>query len=380
MHAERLQSIFLAITMDDAAQNYTGLIQNIVVAVNARINEPNEPQQIQNIADSVKKFREAAKVSETKKFSVTWKKIIFELSLQILLIEDVEHRIDDIFRSTSLEADLVVELNKIVTERNEKKEALSQVVAGFEKIGLNPEQLKPGEIVLYFSIPKDTTKNNLKTFHKELANFEKDLLWISMAITEGSQEFPIKSISSNDFNIVLNINADLGEILLYAIAALQMTLWRISKKDKAASEFSDAPAELRQKMREWVGSLINQNIEDLYNNILNEFGGIINKSEFERNAKKLKEMLHNLAKKLQAGYVFDVNAGEFGDQENDGKASEKPLPKKEIQYRSRINKISQRSAGLRLLQAQESDILALPNPEESAETEDKPPQNEPSSE
>ncbi len=182
MHAERLLSIFAAIIEDDTAKNYSNHIQKIVAAIAARINEPQQPNHLTAIAENLKIFREVGKVSETNTFSLTWKKIIYELELEILLIEEVERRIDEVFRSTSMETEYQAELNKIVAERNKKKGAITQILEGFQQIGLTTEELDPGEIVLNFTIPRKNNEGDLKSFHKELSDLEKNLLWISRSI------------------------------------------------------------------------------------------------------------------------------------------------------------------------------------------------------
>lgn len=362
MHAERLHSIFSSILNDEKQNNYTGLINNISSSLAARITQ-STPEVAQQVSTSVKQFREKVKDSETNGYSITWRKVIKELGLEILLLEYFAEEVDNAFHDFSLETEIKSELDLLISERNIKIQGINSVVSGFKSVGVELELLEPGEVVFGFSIPSETVSRELKVFHKELSDLEKQLIWLSKALVNDGRGFNIKSISSTDLSVVINVNIDLGEVLLYVIGALQLALWQFKTKERAAMEFDNAPPALKQQMKEWVDGIIAEGVNNVYDQVANLYGKIINKDEYTRNEKSIKGVFHTLAKKIQMGYNLDVNAGEIVEDEDEEIQKQQGLTTREIAdnraLANRVNALSDKSAELRISQAQNSEILSL---------------------
>lgn len=371
MQAERLHHILIELLSDDEEVQYIAALTAVMAFVDQRISDPSQPAHDEALSASLKALFLTLDKSRTNKFPPTWRKTLRELDLDVLLAENIRERVEANFRDRRVDTDLKENLKALLSEINTKKGALSEIKSGFEKIELDFEKLEQGECELNIVIPRDYVDDDLKSLGKELEELEKIFKIFSELFGDDYSGFKIKTISSTDFSIVINVNVDVGLIIVSSLVALHMAFGTLQEKRDAMEKLLDLPEKFVSGIKEWANTHMEEKINELVDSFKESFADTVKEERINELKNGLVASLRKLANRLEKGFNVDVRAGlppSIEEAEGDEKITKEEIGRMK-KLGKKLNEIQIKSAELNVLELQTTKILSLPEPTEEPEEE-----------
>jgi hypothetical protein len=367
MHAERLYSIIQKISHSFGEAQIGVEFDKLINSVNNRISNPADRQLDEQISSEVKFLFAALDNSEMREFPATWRKSIQDLDLGILLPENIRAAVETALSNRIVDSDLLKSLETLRTKIFEKLGALDQLQSGFRAIGFKDDELQPREVEFDVMMPRESINDQLNGFNKELGHLNRELQVLSAIAKNPGNLFKINSISTNDFSLALNINIDLGQILITVLLGLVVIQngYR-SKADIIGKNLSDLPENLLSGFRDWVNQYVKTEIGTLIDRLPTECPDAVDTEKLLAIKMQVQGALEYLAEKQEKGFNMDVRTGAPPEIPNEVEAETAEL--KKIQRESRrLREITRKSAEMKVLERQSTPILNLTKPDGAEE-------------
>ena len=323
MRAETLHQITKSLLTDSEKIDYLGQLENLKSAVERRLSEPGQPAHDEAIRDQISSLLESLKGSVTREFPLSWQEICREHSLECLLAQTIEQSIDLAFKSSRLDSELKSRLDAMSSEINEKLDALREIEAGFATINLKDDTLGPRQYELNIALPRDSIDDRLSGFGNELNKLNKEFQVLSSIVNGEKQElFKIKSISSNDFSVVLNIDLNLTAVLTFVFLSIQILLRKIKSDTDYLEKISTNifSKKLIVQIKQEIDNSINAGLDTILANLDKECPDSIDEKQLKNKKETLRGTLMTLVERLRKEQFMDVRAGPAqGDNEDEDK-------------------------------------------------------------
>lgn len=312
MNTEKLYTVALAIQKDINDTGLIALINNMVNSLQNQISQPQQPQYQQQLSTFMQQLSQQLKAAKSNKFSPLWKQILEELGVEDILGDQLDTNITEIFEHNKITlAHAHTQLKEIQSKLNSKKAAIDQLIASFVSLGIETEELLPGECEVGILIPRLYVDNKLPAFGRELEELQS-IFAVYEEITTGSRAgFILKSISSSEFGVFLQTSSEIAACVAVAterILALYKTHLEIKKLHNELKKQSVPQANL-DGIAEHLNSLISSGIKVAAKEIVNERSvksldaGRRNELETELNFS-----MNKIANRIDRGFNFEVRA------------------------------------------------------------------------
>lgn len=357
MHAERLFSIIKNIINSYDQDQTTSLLDNLITAVNSRISNPGDRQFDEQISSTSHKLFEALDKSEMRAFSVTWRKIIEELNLSVLLPEEVRSSVEKAFENRLVDSDLLKALQHLQQQLQAKLNGLSQLRDGFTAVEIGDDDLGPGQVEFDVMMPRESINDQLTGFNKELSSLNKEMQVIASITKTPEQLFKINSVSTNDFTVALNIDLNLGEVIaaiLFSLAVIRNSYQ--SNVDKI-NQLEELPTEIFDRIKEWANTHVKQQISQLIERLPAECPESIDPEALANKKVLLQNALEYFAQAQDRGFNMDVRAGlletDSADEEDQSKLDEIETAN------TRLRVLTEKISHMKMIERQTKPILSL---------------------
>lgn len=374
MHAERILSVTNELISDATETKYLELLGALIAAVDKRITQPDQPNFDQAVSNAATKLFENLENSRTQTFTPTWRKLIQELGLSVLLSENIRKRVDEAFQIRLVDSNLKTSLEELKREITDKHRSLAQIQQGFQSLGIKGDELDPDELELNIVMPRKSIDDQLSGFKKELDELDKQLRVISSICKNDVGSFKIRSISTNDFSFSLDINIDLADVLLYVLVYLHVARTDFVKKMEALeTDFSDLPRELLDSFKKFARDTTKRKISEVIEEMeKGECDQAVDSSKLSQQKGPVSAALYYLAKLLERGFNIDVRVGEPPEEEAPEEGQTEGLERLRTRN-ERLRAIGRKAAELRVIERQSEPILSI----EDSSSDDGPSDGEP---
>lgn len=356
MNVERLHAIALEVLDDIQKTNTEDTLKQLVDALQNQVNQPQTPQFQQQVSQHLQTLSEALSTAPSNDFSPAWRQVLQELGIHDLLGGSLRARIQEIFERNQITPSVALdELKGIHSQFTEYKAALDKLTSAFQQMKIGAEELEPGQCEIGILVPRKAIHNKLLDFAKDLEDLDRVFGTFSELTTGKRPGFQIRSISSSDFSVFLDMWPVIAAGVAYAVERIVRTYKNILEIRKFHGELKNRGVSNKQLqgITSHANSIMKKEIEKLVKELFDKY--YVVKDEGRRNelANELRIMLKKIANRIDKGYSVEVRVEPLTEEEEGAKG--KP-PSKDIEY---IKAILSASKNLEFLKLEGEPILKL---------------------
>jgi len=355
MQTDKLASLLATLVNRKDRQIISNLETLFKIAMR-EIHSLNSIQQGNIFQEARKIFLISLEGSVTNKLQDSDIRLMKELGLNLLISNELGKKVDTAIRSSKTNRDVSGKLKNIFSEIDKNYSAVKKANIGFKAIGIKDYAVEHKECEFKFCIPRNCVDNELHEFSKELGKFNT-ILKVFDSISENPvDQFEIRTISSSDLTIAINVSVDLGLILSSAVLGVYL-LHKAIKDQKDKVESLDLPKKIINEINVWSKKEYENGISEIIKNIETDCNESINKLEFKRLSGTINGALVDFSSRIQEGYTIEFSCNfdettekrELGKKQKGSKVSQnlkalekqKRLFHKVIQNSEKIKNINQ---------------------------------------
>ena len=310
MNAERLHSIGVAIQEDLAKTDLLANLQLLSSSLVQQVNQPSQPQYQQEVARAFGALKDGAARSSAPNYSPTWQQVLDEIGATLLLAPAVHERVAAIFARNQITPSIAsTEVETLRTAVQVFAAAIDQLLASFVVLNIGREELDAGECEVGVLVPRGFVDNRLDKFSDELKEIDR-ILGVFEELCTGSRPSPeIRSISSTDLSIFLEMSPLVG-------ASVAVAIERIVEMYKKLLEIRKLKGELVKQGVEGsalkgIETHANKGMDDgigkLVVDLIDEFGGALKAKDRKHEIEiELKFALKKIATRIDRGFNIEV--------------------------------------------------------------------------
>ena len=313
MNAEQLHSICLELRKEIDTAGLVNGLQQLAGALQNTINQPNQPQHQEQVANFRKNIVSALDKIEKSERPVTKQQIISEIGGTNILGGALKERIEASFTQVDVTPAIVQkEITEMHSELASFREGLEQLIAGFERLGISAEELTGYVAELGIIIPRRENAEHLEYFSKDLQKLNRELMHFNELVTGRADQFKVRSISSSDFSVFLEVLPDTAQVVVSTIALLLLGYEKLLdiRKKKAELEEKEAPKQIIDEMDKWAESLMTEKINEITSDLLEQYKDVerpdLRGNELEGHVRM---SVKKIAGRLDIGYHFSARIG-----------------------------------------------------------------------
>jgi hypothetical protein len=321
MNVEKLHAICIELKQEITSNDLPGALQRLETALQQLVNQPNQPQHQQQIGSIRDELRAKLTAIDEQERPVVKRKIIDEIGGTELLGGNLLARIAESFQQVEVTPSLVhADINALLAELNEFSQGLDELIAGFRKFDIEAEELEPFTAELGVIIPRRNNSDDLDSFAKDMLQLNKELQAFSELVTGQADNFQIRTVSSSDISVFLNVLPETAQAVVSTVALLMFgyeKLLDIRKKRQELTE-KDAPKDVIDPLDKWAESIMEEQILEITAQLMEEFKGVdrpdgrINEVET-----KIRLSTKKIAGRIDVGYHFSARVAEAVHTEED---------------------------------------------------------------
>jgi hypothetical protein len=355
MNVERLHLVLRA-TLD--AVTKSGVVADIgglATSLQNQVNDPATATYQQQISSQLEKLRTSLSSIETNNFPPGWKQVLTEHGLFLFIGTELLQKLTEIFSRNAITPSIALkEIQEVQRDLNSKATAVTELLNALKLLEFPADDLKPGEAEIGLLVPRESIDSKLDRFTRELNDTAKIIRVFEELTTGQRRETTIRTLSSSDLTVLLDIWPVSGVALATAverIAALYKQVLEI-KKLKAEITRLALPEKMTQELDKEANAKMEANLRSLRDEMIANYEGQkARKHELET---ELLIALHRIANKLDEGIHFEFRAGEPTTAENEDETPEQKA------LRSRTTLINDVGRRMALIEPVEGRILHLP--------------------
>lgn len=363
MNAERLHALALAIKDDLQATGVVATMQQLRDALQNQVNAPQEPSYQQQVSTALQQLAESLAAASSNAFPPTWEQALEELGIEGLIGQPLAGAVREIFERNQITPSVAHQEIQALTGRLEAlATALDQLLAGLSHLGVGSENLETGEAEVGILIPRAVIENELGQLGDEFVQLQR-LLGPFLEIATGSRPaVEVRTISSTDFGVFLDIAPEAAAFLAVAVERvvalyknlLEIRTLRQGLRDQGVPDASLAGVD------EHANEHMTAGIAGAVDELVDDRSGIESGRKHELKT-ELRSALHAIANRIDKGYDIDVRA-EAPDEsaEDSGATSVDELARA-------FRTIANVAPGLRFINRSGEPILSLPEAPQPAD-------------
>lgn len=313
MNTERLHAIAAALQADLAQSSVLSVLTDLITALANQVSQPNQPQYqqqtSQNYTDLLKRLNSAT----INAFSPTWQQAVQELGAFELLGNSLSGQIEEIFARNQITPSVAQqELQTLATRLQTLSSAIDQLLAGFKALRVGKEELAPGDCELGVLVPRAFVDNRLDRFAEELEELNRIFGVFAELATGSRPSFEIKTISSTDLSVFLDVGAIVGACVATAVErviALYKNLLEIRKLQGELVRQGVDKKNLKG-LEDHAGAIMDSGIDGLVKELLAEYKGKSDVGRKNELSIELKYALKKVANRIDRGFSIEVRMEE----------------------------------------------------------------------
>jgi hypothetical protein len=313
MNAERLHAIATALQADLSKSGVLSNLQQLISALSNQVSQPNQPHYQQQTSQFYSALVEGLKSSSVNEFSPTWQQALEELGARPLLGITLAKHVEDIFSRNQITPSVAQqELQVLVNEMQSLSTAVDQLLTSFRTLKIGKEDLAPGECELGVLVPRAFVENRLDRFADELDELNR-IFGVFAELSTGSRpSFVIKTISSTDLSIFLEVGAIVGACVATAVERIIALYKNLLEVRKLQGELVKQGVDKKhlEGLETHANELMDTGVDKLVKDLLQEFKGKVDAGRKNELSVELKYSLKKIANRIDRGFNIEVRMEE----------------------------------------------------------------------
>jgi hypothetical protein len=362
MNAERLHAILRALQKDLQKTKIESTLEQLTNYLQQQINQPAHPQPQQEVSKTVTQLYQLLESAPSNNFPPTWRQLLEETGCDIYLGNMVRDRIREIFVRNGITPSIALEeIRQIHAQIKKLREAVDNIMGGFDYLNIGSDQLEPGECEVGILIPRAFVNDRLEAFADELLELTKILGVFAEISTGGRPGFEIRAISSSDLSISLDAIPVMAASVAFAVERIVSLYKQMLEIRKLKNDLKQqgVPKQKLKGIEEYASSTMETEISALVPELMKRFC----KSSDECRSNELKiELtlaLKKIANRIDRGFNVEIRVQPEPRPETTPEAEE---------LRASVEAIQSAERTLQFLKTEGDPILSLP---ESTQIKDK---------
>jgi hypothetical protein len=311
MNANRLVQLVAVVREDVKELALVSALNQLVSHVQQAVNTPNESTQRAadaTLTSTLTKLNSAP----SNDISPGLREDMDELTIDgtpatQLLGKGLAARLDDIFKSGALTIKTLDRVRVLQTEVAALDAAVTHLEQGFDGVGLEPDELAPGESIVGVTIPRETVKDGLRSLRKEIQFFEQLMVQLTECNDGVAAEPAVRSLRSSGFGIDVVTTLHVASAMATIVAGVKNALDVIAKYRDLRKKAEDIG--VKPKIAEQLGEQGKEAMETALDEIEAEVSqhckiGDEGRANEIRSAIRVK--IRGVAARMERGFTFEV--------------------------------------------------------------------------
>lgn len=306
MNAERMHAVAYEVHKDFRNLDLAKKLQKLASQLQHNTQNPKSPPQ--DIAPTIEELSETLEASLTNHFSSTWLEIVEEIGGTKFLAKNLKSHLALIFKRNVTSGIQLQEIKLIQESLNPYMGSINSLCNSMENLGVQRELMGAGECEVGIVVPRLAVHNALENFGRELVQLHKMLGVFNEIATDSRESFKIKTISSSELTIFVEMAMKSAACLAFAIErilALYKNMLEIKKLENEMDK-RNIPQDAISSVRRHSEGFVDDGIEQLSEDLLAKYHASSNKGRKNELSNELRVGLKKLAKRIDSGYVLDI--------------------------------------------------------------------------
>lgn len=309
MNAERLHAIVNAVREDVRTWNVTGLMEQLVSALQNQVNQPTAPQFQDQVGHHFRGLSEALTKMAINSYVPTWKQTLDETGVRRLLGNSLKEQIEAILLRNQITPSVALqELQELHRALQTLMTALENLTNGLDRLAIGSEELKAGECEVGLLVPRGFVDNRLDKLGDEISELDHILEVFAEVATGSRPSFVVRTISSTDFALFLETAPAVGACVAVAVERIVALYKQLLEIRRLHNELAQQNVERKslKGIEEHANGMMEKGIETLVKDLLNDF--YKNGDDGRRNELKveLRFALKKIANRVDRGFNLEV--------------------------------------------------------------------------
>ena len=174
MNLERFHSILATARGDTNESKVQEQLLQLVNDLEHQSNDPANADYQRNVSQSRARILEALAEAPSNDYPPSWENALQEYGLTYFLAKNVLLAVDEAFKGNDITPQAVFDaLQPVRDELGESLQHTDQILAGFERLGVETDDLRPGDVEIAYTIPRKLRENSPSDLGKEFGEIEK---------------------------------------------------------------------------------------------------------------------------------------------------------------------------------------------------------------
>jgi hypothetical protein len=358
MNAERLHAIAAALRADLDQSSVLSHLQNLVNSLSNQVSQPQQPQYQQQTSQHLTELLNALEGAEVDEFAPTWQQVLEEIGAKPLTGAQLAATVRSIFAQNQITPSVAQqELQKLLTDLQKLSSSIDQLLAGLRALAIGSEDLEPGECELGVLVPRAFLDNRLDRFASELDELNQIFSVFAEVATGSRPGFAIKTISSTDLSVYLEVTALVGACIATAVERIVSLYKQLLEIRKIQGDLAKQGVDKKnlEGLEKHANGVMETGIDKLVKELLAEFllkGDVNRKNELSI---ELKFSLKKIANRIDRGFNIEVRM-----EEPEPAATGEEAAPNEKALLAAHSKIAEAAENMQFLKLEGEPILQLP--------------------
>lgn len=327
MNLERAHTIFEALHLDLEATKLVAVMQRIVNALTSLSQQPQNPQQMEALAQARMDLRTAIGESAMNDWPPAWRQALSDMGIDDLLGSRLQEHVEATIGSNEITPTLALEATRDLSERLTTLHLdLSNILTAFDHLGVDRELPEPGAAELTFSIPRSAVHQNLPELEIEFRRLQQIVGPFQELILGGREPLHVNSLASSDYTVYVSLGLGVAAAVGHAVdKCLDVYLKILTIREKRDGLSGLVPEDVleqidavaNRKMKEAITEYVDQIIDalPLVDDRINELRADLNYA------------MNMIANRIDEGFNFSIAATpEEGEPQVDDEDQEPAEP------------------------------------------------------
>jgi hypothetical protein len=362
VNAERLHG--LAILVKRELDETMPRVDRLREVTRQSANSPGDPDFQRAIGDSRQELFKVIDRAPSKDLPPLQRDELRGLELTDALGTQLRKRVEAIFRRngvTPIQA--ADQLDELYSEIQQSNAAVEGLVDGFERLGIETDELAPGEVELSLLVPRSAVGEGLESLGREFIRIKSIIDPFIELVTGSREEVRVRAIASSEFEVFVLLAPYVGLGFAKGLETVLNIYEKVLNIRKATKELEGTGVDqsVVDTLHDQAREITKREIHEFVERLLDE--SKID-DDVRRNGLRLdlSKQLMELAKRIDNGYRVDLDARQLPPPE-DGTTE----PKARAKEREALQEVISTSARLKTFKLTGKPILGLPETTEDTD-------------
>lgn len=367
MNVERLLRVMRIASAEMEETGQLSLLDALSSSLTQMGQQPQQTSHAEKMNDTRQRLHAVLPTAGSNDFTVEWRQALDELGALPYLGENLLDRVESVLTAQEINPTTAgSEIGDLAEQNKTVKAQIDQAIEALEGLGFVPDTLAPGDFELTVVIPRQFVSGELQSLGAEFLRLERIILPFTELTQTARPPTRLRSISSTDFTVFLDVAGDLAALLARCLDMIYEAYDRIKEMRKIKHQMDEIelPEATADPLIEYANSAMAEAVTRAAENVIAEFAESIPENREGELKLDVRNSLSDVAYRIDHQFSFDIRFGEVDDDEEEGEDTE-----------ARVNRTTVLEYGSRLGLANPDGqpILELPpttgNGDEAAEQE-----------